>query len=73
MWLPPTRTLPSGHQPARIPAVESRAQAKAPTKPLKRLKSTVSRRGAARVALDGDEQRVLGGLAGGLDRLDRAA
>ena len=47
MWLSPTLTSPSGHQPARIPAVESRAQPKAPTKPEKRLNSAVSRREAA--------------------------
>ncbi len=47
MWLSPTRTFPSGHQPERIAAVESRAQANAPTNPEKRLNMTVSRRGAA--------------------------
>ena len=44
MWRPPSRTLPAGHHPLRIPAVDTRIEReRADTKPERRLKSTVSR------------------------------
>src|SRR6266571_9326589 len=42
MCRPPRRTFPNGHQPPRIPAVESLISANARTNPESRLKSTVS-------------------------------
>ena len=43
---PPTRTLPNGHHPRRIPYVDSRISANESTNPVSRLNSAVSRRGA---------------------------
>ena len=48
MWRPPTRTLPNGHQPSRMPSVETRANSDAPTKPANRLNIAVSPRDAER-------------------------
>ena len=64
-WRPPTRTFSNGHQPVRIPQVESRTSANAPVNPARMLNSAVSRRGRRRVALDRDLDRVLGGEGGG--------
>ena len=47
MWRPPRRTFPAGHQPPRMPAVESRISANAETKPVSMLNSTVSVREVA--------------------------
>ena len=47
MWRPPRRTFPAGHQPPRIPAVESLISAKATTNPDSMLNSTVSGREVA--------------------------